>query len=69
MFYSTGCARYMRTFYLRLGIHAIEVMAFHRDIFSNLLMLLVSLYYQLTILIYFDQPFPRAPQVCLFYHV
>ncbi len=41
---TTGGPRYMRTFYLRSRIYAIEIMAFQRNISSYLPMLLVSLY-------------------------
>jgi len=40
----TGDPRYMRTFYLPFHIYVIKIMAYQRNISSNLPMLLVSLY-------------------------
>ncbi len=41
---NTGGPRYMRTFYLRFRVYAIEIMAYLRNVSSYLPMLLVSLY-------------------------
>jgi len=40
----TGGPRYIRTFYLRFHIYAIKIMAFQRNLSSNIPKLLVSLY-------------------------
>ncbi len=42
--YDTGGPRYMQTFYVRFRVYAIKIMAFQRNVSSNLPMLLVSLY-------------------------
>jgi len=42
--HNTGGPRYMRTFYLQFCVYAIKITVFHRNISSNLPILLVSLY-------------------------
>ncbi len=42
--HSTGGLRYMWTFYLQFRVYSIKIMAFQRNVSSNLQMLLVSLY-------------------------
>ncbi len=57
MLVHTGSPRYMRTFYLRFHVYAIEIMAFLRNISSYLPMLLVSLYANLLYANHFFSPY------------
>ena len=54
---NTGGPCYMRTFYLRFHVYAIEIVAFLRNISSYLPMLLVSLYVNLLYANHFLGPY------------